>query len=143
MSKPALPRPDGPEDNDPKNPDEKPQTSKQSRRRRPPRRGESNRSARKIPSAEDCVAALAQLPGLVALKYISPAQANAARGVYQAILKHYQQARAASAQPGIADADLLEIARTHPEILNMLEPLLTDVQMDLVFGDDPGDGDDG
>jgi len=142
MSNLALPGPEGPEDNDPKNPDEQAQTSKRFRRRRPPRRGDSNRSARKIPSDEDCLAALAQLPGLVALKYMTPAQANAVRGVYQAILKHYQQARAASARPGIADADLLEIARANPEILSMLEPLLTDEQMDLIFGDNAESADD-
>lgn len=142
MSSLALPGPDGPENDDDSNPQDQAQTSKRARRRRSPRRGQPKNNARNIPSAEACLAALAQLPGLVALKYLTPAEANAVRGVYQAILQHHQKARAASIQPGIADADLLEIARANPEILSMLEPLLTDEQMDLILGDNAVSADD-
>lgn len=139
MTNLALPGPDGPQnDNDFEN--ETGRSDHARRRGHPgPRRRKTNP---KIPSAEACLAALAQLPGLVALKYLSPAEANAVRGVYQAILQHHQKSRAASVQPGIADVDLLTIARTNPEMLSMLEPLLSDQQIDLIFGDNSGDGDD-
>lgn len=93
-----------------------------------------------IPDLETCLRAIGQLPGLVALRLLTPAQANAIRASYREILQHHQQSVNRSSQNGISDASLLDLARQRPEIVSMLEPLLTDDQIDLVMKAREGDG---
>lgn len=106
----------------------------QEHRRRTERRAE-------IPSVQDCLRALAQLPGLIALKALSTGQANAIRGAYNAILQQHQHSQA-SGQQQLSDDNVLELYRQHPEMISMLEPLLTDAQIKMVMGTDR-DGQDG
>lgn len=49
--------------------------------------GEASTPRSSIPSAADCLRALAVIPGLVALRVLQPAQANAIRNIYQTILQ--------------------------------------------------------
>jgi hypothetical protein len=101
--------------------------------------GARQRRAPHIPSAEECLAALAHLAGLVALGILRPAQANAIRGSYREILQHHGRSHArGSAQAAVSDADLLDLVRTNPALLNLLEPLLTKEQIDLVMRDGEG-----
>jgi hypothetical protein len=54
---------------------------------------------------------------------LKPYHANAIRGVYAEILKHYQR-QSPTERSGVADEELVEMLIRHPECANMLEPLL-------------------
>ena len=101
-----------------------------------------SRSARKppIPSEEQCLQALTQLAGLVALGLLKPAQANTIRGTYRDILQHHKS-KAKEAEKGLSNADVLGLLRKHPEILSLLEPLLTEEQIAMVMKEVGGGGD--
>jgi hypothetical protein len=54
--------------------------------------GRTRRSgSREVASAEQCLRALTQLPGLVAMGMLTPAQANSMRATFATILQHYQK----------------------------------------------------
>jgi hypothetical protein len=84
-----------------------------------------------IPSEEDCLRAIAKLPGLVALKILSPSQANSIRANYESLLRHHYQSQA-SRPSQISDDRVLAILCESPELLSLLEPLLTDEQIALI-----------
>ncbi len=96
---------------------------KQSRARRPG----------KIPDVEACLAALAALAGAVALGYLKAAQANSIRAMYTEILRHHQKNESRDDRKGIADADVVELMRKDPKVFSMMEPFLTDEQIDMVM----------
>jgi hypothetical protein len=98
-----------------------------------PREEPRDRKRGTIPSAEDCLLALASLAGAVAMGLLKPAQANAMRANYAAILSYHQQNESRSDRNGMADADVMEIMRKDPKMLSVLEPFLTDEQIDLVM----------
>lgn len=99
-------------------------------------RGRGERpSRRKIPSADECLEMLAKLVGLLALRMITPAQANAMRATYTEILRNHQRNESRGSGNKVADADLLDVARNNPRMLALLEPFLTSDQIDLVMGD--------
>lgn len=102
---------------------------------RPPR-GKASGSA--IPNAEDCLQALARMPGLVALGILKPAQASAIRGCYADILA-YHRGRAKEAEKGLSNDDVRGLLRENPELLSLLEPLLTSEQVEMLMKD-AGDG---
>jgi hypothetical protein len=85
-----------------------------------------------VASVQQCLAGLSSLPGLIALGYLSTAQANAIRGAFTAILTHHQKTQAPpkSAKAGI---DVMQAVRDHPELAALLEPLLTDEQLDSLM----------
>ena len=107
----------------------------------PKGKAKSQGGKKRIPSREECLYAIHQLAGLVALGMLTSAQANSIRASYREILKHHDRAHVAAGGAGLADGNVLELARNHPEILSMLEPLLTDEQIAMVMRD--GDGHDG
>jgi hypothetical protein len=84
--------------------------------------------------------AIAQVAGLVALGLLKPAQANAIRASYREILQHHRQSQAREDNQGLSNADVLRLMRDNPEILGLLEPLLTDEQVAMVMGRRNGDG---
>lgn len=86
-----------------------------------------------IATQEECLAALTKIPGLLLIGLIKPQVANAMRGPYKDVLEHHRRAQQAPAQGGMANDDLLRIARENPEYLGMLSGLLTDEQMQLVL----------
>jgi hypothetical protein len=87
-----------------------------------------------IPSQEDCLRAIAQLSSLVALKVLTPLQANSIRANFEALLRHHHQSQA-SRPSQISDDRVLAILRASPELLSLLEPLLTDEQIALIGRD--------
>jgi len=98
--------------------------------------GEAKSATRaSIASEDDCLRALTQIPGLVAMKMLSTAQANSMRGVYSAILQHHQKNHHVPGDTGLGDADVLELLRHKPEMISMLEPLLTDKQIEMLMRD--------
>jgi hypothetical protein len=83
-------------------------------------------------SREECLAMLSQLPNLVLLKVLSPAQANSIRGVLHTILQtnHGSQPTGTTAA---ANDDLLRTLRERPELLQLIEPLLTDETFNMLM----------
>jgi len=88
-----------------------------------------------IRSEEDCVAALGQLPGLITMGLIAPAQANAIARSLREVIRYHELRRSQSAAGAtLGDEDLLQTVRDNPQMLGLLEPLLTDEQVAMVIG---------
>jgi hypothetical protein len=97
-----------------------------------PQAGSQQRYSRRrtsVPTVVECLGQLASLPGLVALRMLTPAQSNAIRASLNDILQHHERAKSSHQRSAIADADILDLMGRDPRILNMLEPLLTDEQI--------------
>jgi hypothetical protein len=120
---------------------EKQPTRKKRRKRLPsvvePKRSSGQRQSRSkqhpAPDSDACLSALGQLPGLIAMGLVTTAQANAIRGVYNTILQHQHRSRAGGDQQQLDDVHVMEVLRTNPGMLSMLEPLLTDEQIAAVM----------
>lgn len=106
--------------------------------------GKRPNGSREVASAEQCLAALTQLPGLVAMGILTPAQANSMRATYETILKHHEKRQSAQIQ-GPATADVVQAVRDHPELAAVLEPLMTGEQLESLMKEarDAQDGSDG
>ena len=96
------------------------------------------RARSKIPSEDECLQAIGQLGGLIAMGLLKPAQANAIRASFRDILQHHQRSQSRHDHAGIGDADVLDLMRKDPTILNMLAPLLTDEQLAMIMQQDKG-----
>lgn len=86
-----------------------------------------------IATEEECLAALSRLPALVALHILTSAQANTIRSTYTAILQHHRQTRAKSESGGVPDDALVDMLSRHPEMANLLEPLLSAEQIAAIL----------
>jgi len=91
-------------------------------------------------SADQCLRALTQLPGLVAMGMLTPAQANSMRATYATILQHYQKTQSTPSHAP-ATADVVQAVRNNPELAALLEPLLTDEQIEALMQETREDGD--
>lgn len=92
----------------------------------------AGKPSRHIPTREECLAALAKLPGLIAMKVLSPGAANAIRASYETLLKEY--GKAPNGPSGhFSDEDVMSMFRSHPEMLSLIESLLTQDQIDMVI----------
>lgn len=80
-------------------------------------------------SEDDCLAALSQLVPLNMAGMIDVRQTNSFRGVYATILQYYQRKRGSGAPAGLDQPGLVDILSAHPELANLLEPLLPDEQI--------------
>jgi len=87
-----------------------------------------------IPSRNEIIRALGRIPGLVALKMLAPAQANAICGVYKTMLGEESKSRAGQ-KTQISDDNVLKMLREQPGMLSLLEPLLTNEQIEMVMKD--------
>jgi hypothetical protein len=106
---------------------------------RSPGGGQRRRAKRPPPSVDDCLAALAHIAGLVAMRLLAPAQANSMRAIYHEILA-YHQGKAQRAE-ALSNAKVMEILHRDPALLNALEPLMTDDQIDMVMKAEDDDAD--
>ena len=91
-----------------------------------------------IPSEEECLAAIAQVGRLVAIGLLKPAQANAIRGSFREILMYHQK-KAKESEQGISNVDVLEVFQQDPKLLSLLEPLLSQEQIDMILKNSGGD----
>jgi hypothetical protein len=82
-----------------------------------------------VAGEEECLAALSRLPSLVALGLLSTAKANAMRASYMAILQHYRQKQSPAEQASVADYAMLDMLARHPDLANLLEPVLSAEQI--------------
>jgi hypothetical protein len=98
-----------------------------------PQGSEKTRRARpRVPSLEECLTAMHQLAGLVAMGLLKPAQANTIRASFREILQfHMRSAR--TAEQGISNADVMSVLRKNPGLVNLLAPILTDEQIAMVM----------
>ena len=93
-------------------------------------------------SEEKCLSALSRLPGLIAMGYLTTAQANAIRQTLTAILQHHGKNRGREDQQTLKDPDVLAALRDHPELVNSFAAFMTDDQIDalMMATKDGGDG---
>ena len=91
------------------------------------------RAAPQIYSVEECLSRLSQLPGLIALHYLTPADAGAIRTSLSEILRHHRQSGQEGRHGALTNEDVLAIYRRDPEVFNLMSGLLTDAQVDLVM----------
>jgi hypothetical protein len=88
--------------------------------------------SRTIPSRDECLQGIAALSGLVAMRILTPAQANTIRANFMAILREYEPARQAPSAH-LPDEQVMELWRTHPELLDFIELLLTPEQLEMIM----------
>ena len=86
-----------------------------------------------IPSAEECVGKIAQLPGLLFLGLVKPPAANSMRACLNDIVAYHGRQQQASAPGAISDDNLLRILREKPEFITMLHGILSDEQIQFVM----------
>ena len=97
--------------------------------------------SQRVYDVQKCLEGLSQLPGLLMMGYLRPAQANAIRSTLEAILRHYHQAGSTRSASALNEIDIMSILRTHPGLVNLFEPLLTDEQLESLL-QEAKDGDD-
>jgi hypothetical protein len=86
----------------------------------------------RLPDTEEILGMLMQLNGLVTLGMISPAQANVLQRSLRTILDvQRQKSRADSG--GQSTQALADLCRTNPQLMNLLEPFLSDAQMEWLM----------
>lgn len=120
---PAVNRPDG-SDADASHAEQHARGRSESRRRR----------TTGVPTREECLRKLAQLPGLVAMKIISPAESNAISRSLQVILAEMRTSQSTGTSH-VMNEQTLQVLRDHPDLQELLEPLLSDDQIDQLMRD--------
>jgi|GEM_PF-6359958 len=90
---------------------------------------------------EACLRGLSQLPGLITLGILKPGHANAMRAIFSEILKAHHAQQSRQNDQGLSNDDLRELARKNPEVLNLLQALLTDEQIQMVMDEVQGNHD--
>ena len=81
-----------------------------------------------IPSEEQCLAALAQIPVMMMTGMMSTAQASVAKGVYAAVLQHYRQPKSTS-NNSISAPSLIDILKDQPSMFDSLATMFTPEQL--------------
>jgi hypothetical protein len=92
----------------------------------------SHRSSGATPSRNECLQAIAALPGLVAMRILSPAQANSIRATYVEILRDHDRAQQGHS-PQLTDDDVLKLWQDQPQMIDLLHPFLTQSQLGLIM----------
>jgi hypothetical protein len=94
-----------------------------------------------IPSLEDCMRLMTQLIGMVTIGIMKPAQANSIRSMLRDLME-YHQGKTKRTEQGLSNTDVLELLKNHPTVLNLLEPFLTQEQIDMIMksGGDAANG---
>lgn len=98
----------------------------------PPRRERKNR---KLPTTEEILQMLLHLNGLVTIKMLSTSEATVIQRNLRTILD-VQLKRTQGGQDGLPQEALAELCRADPHILDLLEPLLSDEQVQWLMGSD-------
>jgi len=101
------------------------------------RQRQRQRKSHDIPSEEECLGAIAQVARLAALGLLKPAQANAIRGSFREILLYHQK-KAKENEQGISNIDVLDVFQKDPKLLRLLEPLLSQEQIDMILKNNGG-----
>lgn len=137
----------GPDDDDPDDSNEPTDEPSEDRSRSRGSRGSSgprgsrHRRQSSILSEIECLKQLQDLSGLVAIGVMAPSRANTIRANLKETLTYHRRNQSSPDGQKLPDADVLKLARENPEYLSMLEPFLTDEQLDIVMRD-AGPGED-
>ncbi len=100
--------------------------------------GSSSRRSGTIPNREECLEKLARLPGMVAMKLLTPTEANTIRSILESILRHLEPVRR-TPSAHLADEKVMGLWRPHPELLDHFEFLLTPEQLQEIMREVRGD----
>jgi hypothetical protein len=83
---------------------------------------------------------MTQLVSSLALRAIPPAVGNSMRAVLAEMLRSYERTGGqANERQGVADEDIRKVLRENPSMLYMLEPFMTDGQLDAVMQEETND----
>jgi len=93
----------------------------------------------KLPTLEELVAQLDALKGAVLAGWIRPAEANAASRILQQMIQCVSRTHSQRAAPGALGEILADIARRDHDMLDVLEPFLTDEQFMMIVGENLGE----
>jgi hypothetical protein len=85
-----------------------------------------------VQSRDEIMRALGRLPGLIALKVLSPSQANAMRSAYQTRLAEHSRSQP-ELQSQISNESVLQLLSEQLHLLSMLEPFMSQDQIDMVM----------
>ncbi len=97
------------------------------------RRGEDPQRGRaRIASVEDCLAALSQLVPLTTIGMITTTKANTLRSIYTTILQYHERQQSGPTRTITNEKGLAELLRKQPELATLLEPLLSDEQIQML-----------
>ena len=86
-----------------------------------------------IPTAEDCVGKIAQLPGLLFLGLVKPQTANSMRACFNDVVAYHGRQQQASPPGAFSNDELLRILRKNPEVISLLHGFLSDEQIQFVM----------
>ena len=98
----------------------------------PHRRGPRQSKKQPIPSLDDCARLMAKLIGMVTIGLMKPAQAGAIRNMLRDLM-HYHQGKAKDTEKALSNADVLDLMKKNPAALSLLEPFLTQEQVDMIM----------
>lgn len=86
-----------------------------------------------IPTAEECVGKIAQLPGLLFLGLVKPQTANSMRACLNDVVAYRGRQQQASPPGAFSNDELLRVLREKPELINLLDGFLSDEQIQFVM----------
>lgn len=99
----------------------------------PKNNGKRQRKKSQIPDVDACLRALSVIPGLLAMHVITPSHANSMVRVYSTILQHHQGQQRAGTQHVLSSDAIKSLLQKDPTMMSILEPLLTDEQINLIL----------
>jgi hypothetical protein len=85
----------------------------------------------RILSVEDCLAALSQLPALTTMGMLTTTRVNTIRSVYTTILQYHERQQSGPSRTITNEKGLAELLREQPQLASLLEPVLTDEQIEM------------
>jgi hypothetical protein len=90
-----------------------------------------------IPTREEILETLNNLPALIATGFLTPAQANSMRGILKTMLDALPEDSPQAASDKQLDVPRLRNAlRSHPDVLRAIAPLLSDARLRELSDDD-------
>jgi hypothetical protein len=96
------------------------------------RSGEERGEELRFSSKHEILFKLDQLSGLVAIGVVPPAKANSMRSIYHTMLSNLGDSSPVGAA-AVADDDVVKIMQLGPELLKVIQPLLTPDQLNLII----------
>ena len=86
---------------------------------------------------------MSRLGALLTMGLISTSHANTLRGIYSEILKYHERQQSGPSKTVANEKDLAKVLRKHPELATLLEPMLTNEQIESFMrgGNDAGNDD--
>ena len=98
------------------------------------------RNAGQILSREQCLAGISQLPGLLVIGMLKPQTSNSMLGAFNSLLHQHERSDQPTNRPQISNEDILRTWRENPAMVRMLEPFLTDDQLQMIAQEEAKNG---